>query len=366
MYHVLPYNLLPGIAPPLTAATLKLTYRCNLRCEMCWLWRKDIAKNTSRVIGEMRAAELSYEELCDLVDQLAELGCKTITITGGEPFLRDDLIDLIGYIKKKRVNSLSQKTRPIWTILFTNGTLIDKNRARQLIDSNVDQLGFSLDGPKKVHDRIRGSKGCFEQTFRSIKYVEEACAGNPASKTSVIINCAISARNVDHLDAMVHIASRLGVDELRFAHLSFVESAVCIERTNQILSLQGNICNFAMPEHVHGVNIRALMDQIEKIKRISSELGLRVRFVPNLTKAELVEYYGTDGFAIRKRCLSPWSRLIVDPYGEVYACRFIDYSVGNIRSERIDKIWNNDRYRRFRKLLKKEGVFPICGRCCKL
>jgi MoaA/NifB/PqqE/SkfB family radical SAM enzyme len=86
---------------------IKLTWRCNLRCQMCNYWRQE------------RHNALSPELLRTIVDELAELGCGKIHLSGGEPLLREDLFELIEYMVAKgmRVN------------LTTNGTLLTREKA---------------------------------------------------------------------------------------------------------------------------------------------------------------------------------------------------------------------------------------------
>ena len=95
------------------SGTIEPTLRCNLRCVHCYIPHDFIEK------------ELSYGEWCQVLDEIVTEGCLWLLITGGEPFIRDDILDIYTYAKKKGM---------IIT-LFTNGTLITPKIADYLIGS---------------------------------------------------------------------------------------------------------------------------------------------------------------------------------------------------------------------------------------
>lgn len=70
-------------------ATIELTYRCNLKCVHCYITEDKFKK------------ELSLNEICSILDQLADLGCLHLSITGGEIFIREDIFEILTYAKKK-------------------------------------------------------------------------------------------------------------------------------------------------------------------------------------------------------------------------------------------------------------------------
>jgi radical SAM protein with 4Fe4S-binding SPASM domain len=91
-------------------------------------------------------------------------------------------------------------------------------------------------------------------------------------------------------------------------------------------------------------------------------------WMPNLTVDEIPRYYteheNTFGST---RCICPWSVVDILPNGDVATCVDIpDYVAGNIRENGIMEIWNNERYKRFRAVVKEEGHLPACTRCSGL
>jgi MoaA/NifB/PqqE/SkfB family radical SAM enzyme len=131
---------------PLTLL-LMINRGCNLRCSFCDLWS-----------GNKR---LSLKELHPILLDAVSIGTKVLVITGGEPFLHPELFDIVRYAK----------TLGLSVNITTNGTLVEKNWDK-LVHSGVDSVSFSIDGLLETHEKIRGKKGCFDQTVSAIKRVQ--------------------------------------------------------------------------------------------------------------------------------------------------------------------------------------------------
>lgn len=122
---------------------IKINYGCNLKCEMCKHWR------------ETREAPIAMERFKQVITELGELGCKKIHFSGGEPMLRPQLPDLVAH-----ATDLGMRVT-----LTTNGTLIDKEKAKALITAGLRGVNVSIDSPiRKVHEKVRGVEGSFKLT----------------------------------------------------------------------------------------------------------------------------------------------------------------------------------------------------------
>ncbi len=121
------------------------TARCNLRCVFCDWWKRSIP-------------ELNTNEALKLIDNLCDFGVSVIDFSGGEPLLRKDL----------ELLALRAKDYGVYTILSTNGTLIDDQRAKRLSKA-FDIINISLDGFEETHDTTRGVKGVFKEVLRALK-----------------------------------------------------------------------------------------------------------------------------------------------------------------------------------------------------
>jgi MoaA/NifB/PqqE/SkfB family radical SAM enzyme len=167
-------------------ANWEITRACNLHCIHCY--------NNS---GNTLCEELSLDEAKSIVDQLADFGVIRICIGGGEPLLRNDILELLDYITRRRIG----------IVLSTNGTLLTSDVIATLgaLRPRVN-LKVSLDGANsETHDRFRGARGCFEKAINSIRMLVNA--GIPTG-----INTVISKFNLVEIPAILDLGFRLGVD----------------------------------------------------------------------------------------------------------------------------------------------------------
>jgi MoaA/NifB/PqqE/SkfB family radical SAM enzyme len=115
------------------SCAFELTLRCNAKCLHCGSDAKD-----------ERVRELSTDEAIKMIEDVASLGCKRFTFSGGEPFLRRDWPELA-----KSVNDAGMNLEAI-----TNGLLVEK-QAEAIIAAGFFTVGFSVDGPHEIHDELR-------------------------------------------------------------------------------------------------------------------------------------------------------------------------------------------------------------------
>jgi radical SAM protein with 4Fe4S-binding SPASM domain len=135
-------------------AEFELTLNCNLRCKHCYI---DAGKSQ----GDEISIPIIRRTLDDLVDiHGSDMRAKRIVLTGGEPFIRKDIIDVVNMIKE----------RGFRTLINSNGLLITENHLNQLRDYKGLQICVSLDGTKESHERIRGI-GTYELTLRQIRKI---------------------------------------------------------------------------------------------------------------------------------------------------------------------------------------------------
>jgi MoaA/NifB/PqqE/SkfB family radical SAM enzyme len=137
---------------------LDLTYRCNNRCRHCWLWTPDSPTTAGR--------ELSFSEICRIVDEARALGCRRWAISGGEPMLRTDFSEIFEYIT----------ARAVGYTLNTNGTLITPKIALQLKRKGTKMIAL-YGATSEVYDAVTRNPGGFQQLMQGFSYLKEAGAG---------------------------------------------------------------------------------------------------------------------------------------------------------------------------------------------
>ncbi len=309
---------------------------------MCWV------KADSTASDEL----MEYSDWCRLIDDLSAWKPR-LTITGGEPLLVDFVPDLVRLAAAKgfRVN------------LGTNGTQL-ADVADDLVGSGLQDLSVSLDGPREVHDRIRGMPGVFDRVRDGIRNVIDAKRRAGSALPYVRLNCTLTKANQEVLPDVVALAEEWGVDSLSFQHLWFTTPEVLQQHNDQFREAFGQDS-----QGLSGFLVGDMAPDPEVLDRELGELGqvssgqLPVYVYPELDSAQMRRFYREPEYAIRRMCRSRWFRTDVMPNGDVIPC--LSYVTGNVRVSQFSDIWNNGRYRQFRKRLLK-GLFPGCMRCCGL
>ena len=129
----LPSHLLQFSADKKPVVVWNMTRACNLKCIHCY----------AHAVEKHDGRELNTEEGQALIDDLATYGVPVLLFSGGEPFVRKDLVSLARYAVAKGMRA----------VISTNGTLINKKIAGDLKDVGLSYVGVSLDGLEEVNDR---------------------------------------------------------------------------------------------------------------------------------------------------------------------------------------------------------------------
>ena len=353
---MLNYNLGAGKSNWPETISLFLTYNCNLACSMCGYWGKCGSLKDSGT--EILKQTLSLEDLERLIDDIADFK-PNITLFGGEPFLYPRWPQLIKYIKAKNMRCN----------VVTNGTLLF-GREEEVVASGLDEIIFSLEGPREIHDKITNVKGAFEKAFGAVEKISKLKKQSNLKRPVINIAATISEDNYQHLYETFQVAIKLDPESVTFHHLSFVDNK-SIQETNDILNKNFGVITqdwsgFLRTELPH-IDSDVLLGEINKIRGNKGKQG--IFFYPDFSPAEIKDYYTNFNFKSREyenRCLSPWTTVYIFPDGRVGACEELNIYFGNIRHDSFKNIWNNKNFRAFRRLLKHKKIFPVCTRCTEL
>lgn len=335
-----------------------VTWKCNLRCRMCPLWSQKTTNHKVEFIDNRDV--LSFEQTKRIVDNIAKTGILAIQITGGEPVLFPHLVKTVEYIKSKQIS----------VTVFTNGTLIDNAYAEELVDTGIDKIGISLDGTENVHDKIRG-KGNFSRAIEGINSLVTA-RNNITSNTRLYIMNTITNYNISVLTDLMQLVSQIGADGMFVAHPSF-STPSSFNAQMQILTscffpmLEGPSWQLGQAEitdEVNAIEIDEILETMDELKKMATDNSLEFASSLNMSRDELLCYYNIDNGKVIDRCLWPWFGSFVDPQGWLYPC--VKFRIGNLMNADFIELWNGDIYRRFRRLVKREGILPSCERCCQL
>ena len=169
--------------------SMEVTARCNLNCVHCYI-------NLPANDREAKAKELTYKEICDIIDQVVDEGCFWLLLTGGEPFIHPDFLDIYTYAKKKG----------LLITIFTNGTLITPCIADYLAEWRPFSVEITLYGrTKETYERVTRVSGSYERCMRGINLLLER-------KIPLKLKAMVMTLNKHEIRDMKDYAEGLGVE----------------------------------------------------------------------------------------------------------------------------------------------------------
>jgi len=338
-----------GHAGPLPSGVVyEATMRCNLECEFCYVG------TLLNIEGEWRQ-ELPLETLKRAFPEQAGL---QVSLTGGEIFMRKDILGVMETFKEKGY---------ICGYLTTNGTIITEERAEALASlaaaGFLKHISVSIDGPGELHDKARGVKGTFERTSAGLRRLQAAAARQHAP-LRVSVNTTVAHDTLDALHEMVDVASELGVDAIGLNHLMYSTPEEVEETVRLIGATDASVISTYVTRDP-GLDPARVRRQVDALAARCRERGIRFDMRPKVKNA-LIEPYYTPGSKLEGRCLYPFLYARVSFSGKAYFCPFIRVEVGDLTTQSLGEVWTSEPYVALRQKLVQNGVFPVCRRCCKV
>jgi radical SAM protein with 4Fe4S-binding SPASM domain len=190
-------------APQLRQLFLELTLQCNERCFHCG------SSCTPQAGDQLSLAE--YKGILDQVKEDFDLSRLMLCITGGEPLLRRDFFEILGY-----AHQLGYR----WG-MTTNATLITREVAHRLALCGMGTVSVSIDGLRETHDRLRGLPGAYDAAMRGIQNLLDEGAFRAVQVTTVV-----NHENIGQLDALFEIMDGLDIDSWRVINLEPIGRAL--------------------------------------------------------------------------------------------------------------------------------------------
>jgi MoaA/NifB/PqqE/SkfB family radical SAM enzyme len=308
-----------GVIGPLHKLAISVTGRCNSRCVTCNIWR----------LKPVREAEICLEELETLVQSKLYRNARIVIITGGEPFLRNDLDDVIDILSKNTSGMLS---------IMSNGLIADRivstvKRAAQK-GTRIDKIALSLNGKRDTHDLTRGINGSFDRVMETVERLKSL-----GIYTSFLFT--ITKENFDQILWAQNLACRLGVD----------------------INFYPEVDSYRFGESEDGRGFTQF--QVSEILRQLKEIYSKRRYY----------YFDDTSFLFTKKalygepitpCYGGLQSAFVNWDGEVYACEgFNDprFSFGNIKKASFDDIFVSERAAKMRAFIKAGKCQPCFLGC---
>jgi radical SAM protein with 4Fe4S-binding SPASM domain len=296
-------------------AVVAVTYRCNSRCSMCNIWKADDHD------------EMDPKEYAKLPRSL-----KTINVTGGEPFLRKDLTEVM-----KVIHGVAPDARIVFS---TNGFLTDVILAKvaeiRAFHPNIG-VGISIDGLEDVHDKIRGIPGMFKRAIATVQGLKAA------GVKDLRIGLTIVRENVSEVRHVFDLSRELGVEfTTTIAH----NSDIYFRKTDN--------------DALHPAP-----GELEPLDYVRRSL-LRSASVKNWFRAYHVN--GIIDPSVRthfhSHCEAGRRYFFLAPNGDVYPCNVLDEVIGNLaKSSSWDEIYPRDAQARVRSAVKscRRDCWMVCN-----
>jgi MoaA/NifB/PqqE/SkfB family radical SAM enzyme len=319
-------------APPV-CIYLEVTNRCNLLCETCPRTFEDLEP----------PADMSWELFTSIIDQVP--GLARVVLHGvGEPMLVKDLPRMIRYLK----------SRDIYVLFNTNGTLLAPRKRRELIDTGLDELRVSLDAAEaESFLKVRG-KDMFDRIVRNVSEFTTLQKEIGATTPRVSLWLTGLKETVDQLPDFVRLAARIGVREVHLQRLVFDDLGRGLARADSSL--------FEKTQ-------KQEEDSIAAAQALGATLGVTIdasgATEPGLSlKREQEE---TPWSACRR----PWSLMYFTAHGKALPCciapfstrGYENYTLGDATQQTLREIWNGAAYQEFRGALVGDVPPMPCENC---
>jgi MoaA/NifB/PqqE/SkfB family radical SAM enzyme len=299
---------------------------------MCDIWR----------IRQVR--EITVQDLARHMESIRALRVRWVVFSGGEPQMHTDLTALAQLIRAEGIR----------VTLLTAGLLLEPY-ARSVVDT-IDDVIVSLDGPREIHNRIRGMPKAFDRLAQGLVALRKLRPG-----FVVRGRCTVQRANYMFLPETVRTARQIGLESISFLAADVTSEAFnrpggwTTERQNGVGLDAEDIGRFEEGVESlireHGKDIRSgfVVESAEKLRRIvrhfRAHLGQMAHVAP--------------------RCNAPWVSAIIEADGTVRPC-FFHRALGNIQEKALVEILNGEAAMDFRQHLDVPKD-PVCQRCvCSL
>jgi radical SAM protein with 4Fe4S-binding SPASM domain len=317
------------IARPIYAVW-ELTMKCDQPCEHCG----------SRA-GHARSSELSTDEILEVGASLARLGCREVALIGGEAYLRPDLHAIVRFLADKGMRVVMQ----------TGGRAMTAERARGLKEAGLVGLGVSVDGPARVHDRLRGNLGSHLAAIRALDAAREAGLIVSANTQVNRLNqhllretCAeLRAHGIQSWQVQLTVPMGRAADRPDW----IIEPWTIVDIIDTLAALQRE----AVAEHKEGIPFNVF---------VGNNIG----------------YFGPHEQVLRSRpggaethwkgCRAGINVLGIESDGTVKGCPSLPtapYAGGNVRDLSLEEVWEASEVVRFARDRTSDELWGFCKTC---
>jgi MoaA/NifB/PqqE/SkfB family radical SAM enzyme len=333
-------NIDIGRCPFPSEAFFLMNNRCNARCTMCMV---------ADYLNDKLTKEITLDKFKIIAQNLHLEKLKAVILSGGEPLLSRDVLDIISFI--------NQCYPHVMVNITTNAIALAPEKAKQLVKMDVNLLSISVNaGTKETYKRVM-QVDCFERVIENIKHYQALCL-KAKKQPSIWLSFVAHRKNIEDLINFVELGNSLGLKLLTTTYCRFYP-------TSQRLKLAVNEENFLDDTDSLFFHQELSDRYFREAEGLSHRLGIEFRREPLFS----------EDFP-RGKCKFPFSSILVGIDGEVFPCcggEVIfkekvsrgDYHFGNLLEERLEDFWNNGCYRavRYSVLNPENPPVPECSVC---
>lgn len=304
---------------------------------LIWTCTRAEERKYAYSLGDGKASpnELTTNEARMLIDKAADFGVECFFITGGEPFIREDLLEIVKYASE----------RGLPPYIKTSGWKLDSNIIEELASSNC-KIIISIAGLKETDELLRG-KGAYERSINAARL----CAKEGILSTLSVVN---TKNVVNQIRDLVYLALHLGAKSLNLA--SLIPQALCVkEQLEKLGPLEPNA-----QEHEK---------ELEEIYALSKELRNKINIMAYDMCYNRILKQHEPSLELNSRCClchnvesNEWLDILDD--GKAYACSPLGLMFGDIRKDSIEEIMNRiHKSDIIKELADRKNLKGKCGIC---
>jgi MoaA/NifB/PqqE/SkfB family radical SAM enzyme len=310
---------------------IEISYLCNLECPTCFRWTSKPDEH-----------ELTAEEWKRVLAKLKFwLGTFSLWFTGGEPFLRKDILEIFKFASE---NS-------IVTGVVSNGSLIDKTLAKKIIESGLDALTLSLNSMiPEIHNRTRGTSGAFNEVMTAIDNLKDR-KGMRLSLSTTIVKDGIGG-----LIDIIEFARAKGIYGVNFQPIMPATILPVFNKDGEAKKSSVGTPYRELLKGKEDVRIDSVFNRLLSMK----EQGYPILNTADHLK-EIAKYLKdpTNPEILEKVCTVGVKNFSIDPFGNVRLCSIMEV-VGNITKQSPAEIWRSAQAAQQRDTILK------CDKTCRL
>ncbi|MDD4280918.1 MAG: radical SAM protein [Candidatus Methanofastidiosa archaeon] len=272
---------------------LALTYRCNNNCAHCYMG------------GPQDRPEYTTSQWKQVIDKADALEVGAVVFTGGEPTLRNDLVELVDY------------NHDLVTGLVTNGRLLTPELVSRLEAAELDHIQITVEGLEKTHDAMVGATGAYRETMAGIKAALD-------SHIFTLTNTTLTTQNCAEFPALLELLHGMGLSHIAVNSIIYSGKAADAD---------------------YGLSAVEAKEQLEAIMGLAADRGMDLVWY---TPTRRCEFDPVEMGLGLKCCSAARVNVTIEPDGTVLPCQSWFESMGNILEDPWDAIWNSELARAIR------------------